>query len=161
MQKVGEKLINAQLVISNDQTNIRSISLSDFCENKKVVLLGLPGAFTPICSARHIMQFAESLDDLKLKGVDEVAAILVNDPYVLSAWSDNMGIPNNLTLLSDGNAYWANKAGLSDNLENLSQGIRTKRFSMIVDNTVVTHLNVEANNDEFEVSNLQVILSQL
>ncbi|GGE77137.1 peroxiredoxin [Sphingomonas prati] len=126
---------------------------------RKVALFSVPGAFTPTCSARHLPGFVEQADALRAKGVDEIAATAVNDAFVLAAWARD-GEADGITMLADGNADFVKALGLTMDGSGFGMGTRGQRFSMIVDNGVVTQLNVEEPGD-FRVSSAEHLLTQL
>ncbi|MFD1951091.1 peroxiredoxin [Sphingomonas arantia] len=126
---------------------------------RKVALFSVPGAFTPTCSARHLPSFVEQADALRAKGVDEIAATAVNDAFVLGAWARD-GEADGITMLADGNADFVKALGLTMDGSGFGMGTRGQRFSMIVDNGVVTQLNVEEPG-EYRVSSAEHLLTQL
>ena len=110
----------------------------------------MPGAFTPTCSARHLPSFVDKAGDLRAKGVDEIACISVNDPFVMAAWNKSDG-SNDITMLADGNGAFAEAIGLAMDGSKFGMGKRSQRYSMIVNDGVVEQLNVEAPG-EFRLS---------
>jgi len=136
------------------------VSVAAATKGKKVVIFGLPGAYTPTCSAKHVPGYVQHLDALKAKGVDEVWCVAVNDGYVMAAWGKELGAFGKLRLLGDGSAELTKKLGLDNDLTGAGMGVRSKRFSMFVDDGVVKQLNVEQPG-KFEVSNAETMLSQL
>lgn len=133
----------------------------DFWKNKKVVLFGVPGAFTPVCSNKHVPSFLENLDKLRAKGVDAVACVSVNDRFVLKGWRATLGSTEGLTLLADWNGEFSKHLGMDIDLSAAGLGPRCKRFSMIVDNGNVVQENVELSPGDFEVTSAEAILAQL
>ncbi len=131
----------------------------DYFAGRKVALFSVPGAFTPTCSARHLPGFIEKSDDLKSKGVDEIACTAVNDAFVMGAWKDSNGA-DAITMLADGNGEFAEAVGLTMDGSGFGMGKRGQRFSMLVNDGVVERLNVEAPGD-FSVSSAEHMLSQL
>jgi peroxiredoxin len=127
-------------------------------QGKRVVIFGLPGAFTPTCSAKHVPGYVQQLPALKAKGIDEVWCVAVNDGFVMAAWGRDLEAIGKLRMLGDGAADFTRKLGLD--VEIPGMGIRTKRFSMLVDDGVVKSLNVEAPG-KFEVSDVGTMLKQL
>jgi peroxiredoxin len=127
-------------------------------KGKRVVIFGLPGAFTPTCSAKHVPGYIEQLDGLKAKKVDEVWCVAVNDGFVMAAWGRELGAIGKVRMLGDGGGDFAKKIGLDVTIPGM--GLRVKRFSMFVDDGVVKSLNVEAPG-KFEVSDAGTMLKQL
>lgn len=157
MIKVGDSIPAAGITVINSEGQ-ESIAASAFFADKKAVLFALPGAFTPTCSEAHLPGFIVSYDDIAAKGVDVVACLSVNDAFVMKAWRDSQNAEN-ITMIADGGAALTKELGLVLDTSDFG-GIRSQRYSMIIDNGVVTHLNVEEGGG-FEVSGADTILSQL
>ncbi len=138
--------------------NMITHNTAELFANKKVVLFAVPGAFTPTCSAAHLPGYVIGADELKAKGVDEIMCISVNDAFVMAAWGDSQNAEN-ITMLADGDASYTKALGLEMDTAAFG-GVRSQRYSMIIDNCVVTSLNVEAPK-AFEVSKAEVILNAL
>lgn len=126
--------------------------------NKKVVLFAVPGAFTPTCSVSHLPGYVVSADDLKAKGVDEIICLSVNDAFVMSEWGKTQNAEN-IAMLADGDGSYTKALGLDMDTAAFG-GIRSQRYAMIINNGIVTTLNIEKPN-EFEVSNAETILNAL
>jgi len=137
----------------------QDITTEELFSNKKVVLFAVPGAFTPGCSLTHLPGYVVNADKIKAKGVDSIACMSVNDAFVMGAWGKAQNA-DELIMLADGNAELAEALGLTMNAKGFGMGIRSKRFAMIVDNGVVSHLNVEPA-DGIEVSAAETILELL
>ncbi len=136
------------------------VSTKDLFAGRKVVLFGVPGAFTPTCSNQHLPGYVKDADALKAKGVDLIACVAVNDPFVMDAWGKAKGATGKVLMLSDGNADLAKKLGLEMDASKFGMGQRNKRFSMILQDGVVKELNVEAPG-EFKVSSSEATACQL
>ncbi len=136
-----------------------SISTEELFNGKKVVLFAVPGAFTPTCSESHLPSFVANADKIKAKGVDRIVCMSVNDPFVMSAWGKSQNA-DEILMAADGSAAYTRALGLELDLMERGLGIRSQRFSMIVDNGTVTHLNVE-EGPTYEVSSAEKILEQL
>jgi len=136
------------------------ISVDDIFKGKKVVLFGLPGAFTPTCSAKHLPGYVEHADAIKAKGVDTIACMSVNDAFVMGAWGKDQNVGDKVLLLADGSAKFTQAAGLVLDLTERGLGVRCERFAMIVDDGVVSSVHIEGPG-EFEVSSAEVILGKL
>ena len=129
----------------------------DIFANRKVVLIGVPGAFTPTCSMNHLPGFVENAVAMKEKGVDEVLVTGVNDVFVMGAWAKHTGGEGKVTYLADGSAKFAQAIGAELDLTDMGLGVRSKRYSMIVEDGVVKKLIVEPNPgkaDETKVDNI-------
>jgi peroxiredoxin (alkyl hydroperoxide reductase subunit C) len=128
--------------------------------NKKIVIFGLPGAFTPTCSAQHVPGYVANYDALKAKGVDEIWCVSVNDAFVMGAWGKDQKVDGKVRMMADGSAELTKKLGLELDLTARGLGVRSNRYLMIVDNGVVVHLAVEGPG-KFEVSNAESALKAL
>ena len=155
---VGDKLPEVTLVKATE-SGPEQVSSNEYFAGKKVALFSVPGAFTPTCSARHLPGYVEKAQDLKAKGIDEIACTAVNDAFVMGAWNKAAGSAD-ITMLADGNGDFAEAVGLTMDGSGFGLGKRGQRFSMVVDDGVVTQLNVEAPGD-FSVSSAEHMLGQL
>lgn len=155
---VGDKLPDVTLV-KVTENGPEKIQSTDYFAGKKVALFSVPGAFTPTCSAKHLPSFVEKASELKAKGVDEIACTAVNDAFVMGAWNKADG-SSDITMLSDGNADFAQAIGLTMDGSGFGLGTRGQRFSMVVNDGVVEHLNVEEPG-AFQVSSAEHMLGQL
>jgi peroxiredoxin len=158
--KVGDKVPEATLW-RKTADGIGEVSTSDLFSGKKVVVFGLPGAFTPTCSAQHVPGFVQHADDIKAKGVDTIACVSVNDAFVMGAWGEAQNCGDKVTMLSDGNGDLTKAMGLELDLKGLGLGVRSTRYSMIVDDGVVKSLHVEDNPGGLDVSSAETVLKEL
>jgi peroxiredoxin len=162
---VGERLPEATLWESAEFGEAcpvapAAVSVTEACKGKKLVVFGLPGAYTSTCSAKHVPSYLASHDALKKKGVDEIWCISVNDGQVMAAWGRDQKAIGKIRFLGDGSAELAQKLGLERDLTSAGMGLRMKRFSMLVEDGVVKALNVEAPG-KFDVSDADTMLKQL
>jgi peroxiredoxin len=157
--KVGDRIPTTNFVKATAD-GPQPVDSDSFFKGRKVALFSVPGAFTPTCSARHLPGFIAKADELKAKGVDEIACTAVNDAFVLNAWSDNTGAKDKVTMLADGNGDFAKAVGLQMDGSKFGMGQRGQRFSMVVDDGVVTQLNVEEPG-AFSVSTAEHMIEQL
>ncbi len=137
-----------------------AISTEALFSGKKVVLVSVPGAFTPTCSMNHLPGFVDQFDALKSKNVDTVACMAVNDVFVMDAWGKDRGVGDNVMMLADGNGEYAQALGLEFDGSAFGMGMRGQRFAIIVDDGIATHVAVEAPG-QFEVSKAEAILDAL
>jgi peroxiredoxin len=140
--------------------NPHPISVLEAVKGKKVVIFGLPGAFTPTCSAKHVPGYVANAAKLKAKGVDEVWCLAVNDAFVMAAWGRDQQVNGTVRMMADGSAEYARKLGLDQDLTAKGMGVRALRFALIADDGVVTHIAVEPPGT-FEGSKAESILAQL
>jgi peroxiredoxin len=134
--------------------------IEDLMRGKKVVLFGLPGAFTPTCSAKHVPSYVANYDKLKAKGVDDILCMSVNDPFVMGAWAKDQKSSGKVRMMADGSATYTKALGLELDLMARGLGVRCQRFSALIDNGVVKALNIEAPG-KYEVSGAETMLQQL
>jgi len=143
----------------NDE-GMQTPTTSEYFAGSKVALFAVPGAYTPTCSAAHLPGYVVHGDALKAKGIDKIACVSVNDAFVMQAWGRASNVEGQIDMLSDGNAELAVALGLEMDASGFLMGQRSQRFSMVVDNGVVSQLNVEAPG-EFKVSAAEYMLEQL
>ena len=166
MIAIGQKLPNATLYeFLNEASEGCAIGPNAFeveklTAGKKIVIFGLPGAFTPTCSAQHVPGYIEQFDAIKAKGVDEIWCVSVNDPFVMGAWGRDLKVGNKVRMLGDGSAELTQKLGLEFDLTKRGLGVRSQRYAMVVDNGMVKHLVVEEPG-KFDFSDAKSILQQL
>jgi len=164
--KVGDKLPDGELQefieveTAGCALGPNTFKVSDLTKGKKIAIFGLPGAYTPTCSAKHVPGYVEKRDELKRKGVDEVWCISVNDAFVMGAWGRDQHATGKVRMIADGSASYTKKLGLELDLIARGMGIRSQRYSMLVDDGVVKSLNVEGPG-KFEVSDADTMLKQL
>jgi peroxiredoxin len=158
--KVGDKLPSVTLrqVASEGP---KEITTDDFFRGKKVALFAVPGAFTPACSQRHLPGYVDKASDIKGKGVDEVACVAVNDPAVMTAWGKDQRTEGKVTMLADGSGDFVRALGLELDLTKAGLGMRSKRYSMLVDNGVVKSLNIEEQPGQVDISSAEAMLRAL
>ena len=157
--QVGDKLPRVTLTKATE-SGPDQVQSDEFFAGRKVALFSVPGAFTPTCSARHLPGFVDKLDELKAKGVDEVACTAVNDAFVMGAWAKQSGAEGKVTMLADGSGEFAKAVGLDADFSKFGMGTRGQRYVMLVDDGTVTQLHVEQPG-EFKVSSAEHLLSQL
>lgn len=155
---VGDHIPATTLTKVTD-TGPDQVGSDEYFKGRKVALFAVPGAFTPTCSARHLPGYVEKGAELKARGMDEIACISVNDAFVMSAWSKSAEA-GDITMLADGNGDFAEALGLTMDGSKFGMGKRSQRYSMLVEDGVVTQLNVEAPG-EFRVSSAEHLLSEI
>ncbi|HEV2301973.1 MAG TPA: peroxiredoxin [Stellaceae bacterium] len=158
--KVGDKIPSSITLKYMSPEGVKEVTTDEFFRDKKVALFGLPGAFTPTCSARHLPGFVERAADIKAKGVDQIACISVNDAFVMGAWGKEHKADGKVTMLADGSGDFARAIGLELDLTKNGMGKRSQRYSMVVDNGVVKALNVEKPG-QFDVSSAEAMVKGL
>jgi len=156
---VGEKIpeLNLSRMTSDGP---ETISTEQLFKNKKVALFGVPGAFTPTCSMKHLPGFIKHAKDIKSKGIDSIACISVNDVFVMGAWGLDQGSGTHVLMIADGSANFAIATGLETDLTERGMGMRCKRFLMIVDNQIVQSIDID-DPGKFEVTSAEKMLGKL
>jgi peroxiredoxin len=164
--KVGDKLPDGQLSefieveTAGCALGPNTFKVSDLVKGKKIVVFGLPGAYTPTCSAKHVPSYLQHYDALKAKGVDEIWCMSVNDAFVMGAWGRDQHATGKVRMMADGSADYTKQLGLELDLTARGMGVRCQRFSMFVDNGVVKSLNIEGPG-KYEVSDAETMLKQV
>jgi glutaredoxin/glutathione-dependent peroxiredoxin len=162
--KIGDPLPDGQLQEFIDVETAgcplgpNTFNVGELTKGKKIVIFGLPGAYTPTCSAKHVPGYVEKYDALKAKGVDEIWCLSVNDAFVMGAWGRDQKTGDKVRMMADGAGEFTKKLGLEIELPGM--GLRCRRFSMLVDNGVVRSLNLEEPR-KFEVSDADTMLKQV
>ncbi|MYN14912.1 redoxin family protein [Pusillimonas sp. TS35] len=137
-----------------------NFQVADLVKGKKIAVFAVPGAYTPTCSQKHLPGYIEAADKLKASGVDEIWCVAVNDPFVMGAWGRDQGVNGRVRMMADGSAAWTRALGLELDLTARGMGVRSQRYSALLDDGVVKQLNVEQGG-KFEVSDAGTMLSQL
>ena len=157
--QVGDTLPSVNLTMMTVE-GPKPISLNELSAGKKVVLFAVPGAFTPTCSAQHLPGFIERSTEIKEKGVDLIACVSVNDPFVMKAWGEDRNVGEDVMMLSDGNGEFTAAIGLEMDGSGFGLGTRSQRYAMIIDDGAVSVLNVE-QGPGLDVSSADTVLEQL
>ncbi|XP_057378632.1 peroxiredoxin-5, mitochondrial-like [Daphnia carinata] len=156
--KCGDKLPN---VYVHENTPDSKVNISQLAAGKKVVILGVPGAFTPCCSKTHVPSFISDYDKYKSKGVDEIICIAVNDPYVMDAWGKDLNAEGKVRMLADTNGAFTKAMGLEKDFTDSLGTIRCKRFSLYAEDGEIKKLCVEPDGNSVTCSKSENLLSQL
>ncbi len=164
--KVGDRVPEATLFefieVEGNGCSIgpNAFKVEEITKGKKIAVFGLPGAFTPTCSAQHVPSYVKNYDALKAKGINEVWCVAVNDAFVMGAWARDQKTAGKVRMMADGSAELTKKMGLELDLTARGLGLRMQRFSMVIDNGVVSQLNIEAAG-KYEVSSAEAMLAKL
>ena len=165
MIKVGDRLPAGKLQefveVEGNGCSIgpNTFELDKLTAGKKIAVFGLPGAFTPTCSAKHVPGYVDKAEEFKKAGVDEIWCISVNDPFVMGAWGRDQKTAGKVRMMADGSADFAKATGLTFDLTARGMGVRSQRYSMLIDDGVVKALNIEAPG-KFEVSDAKTLVGQ-
>ncbi len=157
--KVGDTIPDVKLMQGTPE-GPKEVRTGELFAGKTVVLFGVPGAFTPTCSAKHLPGFVQNAAALKAKGVDVIACMAVNDAFVMAAWGKDQGVAQDVLMLADGSADFTKALGLELDLTARGLGVRSQRFALVAKDGKVTHLGVEEPG-AFEVSKAESILAAL
>jgi glutaredoxin/glutathione-dependent peroxiredoxin len=157
--RVGDRMPQGSFAVMGSE-GPSSVSTDELFSGKKVVLFAVPGAFTPTCSIKHLPGFVELAPAMREKGIDTIACLSVNDVFVMSAWGKASNVDDSILMLADGSADYTRALGLELDSSAFGMGIRSQRFAMIIEDGIVTHLNIDAPG-QFDISSAQTILEQL
>lgn len=155
---VGQNLLDGQANLKG--VDGKDLPLTDLFKGKKVVVFGLPGAFTPVCTSRHVPGYVDSADKFKAKGVDNVVCVSVNDPFVMKAWGDSLKA-NNITLVADWDGSFTKLVDKELDLSAAGLGKRCRRYSLVVDNGKIVKENIENAPNDLQVTSAEAVLAQL
>jgi peroxiredoxin len=158
--EVGASLPSAMFTVMTPE-GPKVKTTEEIFKNRKVVLFGVPGAFTPVCTVQHLAGFLQNAAAFKAKAIDEIAVTSVNDVFVMSAWAKDNHAADQITFLADGNATFAKALDLILDLTERGLGIRSKRYSMLVEDGVVKQLNIEETPGKAEASGAEALLKQI
>lgn len=157
---VGDRLPDAELFVAGESRPEKK-TVQELFAGRKIVLVGMPGAFTPTCHRNHLPGFVENRDTILRKGVDEILILSTNDTHVLKAWAEASGARDGIRFVSDGNTDFITKAGVAMDRSAAGMGLRSARFAMIVEDGVVTAISVEDQPGQTVVSSAAQILERL
>ena len=165
MIKVGDRLpagtLQEYIEVEGEGCTVgpNSFDIEKSAAGKRIVIFGLPGAYTPTCSAKHVPGYVSQADALKAAGIDEIWCVSVNDAFVMGAWGRDQHTAGKVRMMADGSAAFAQATGLTLDLTSRGMGLRSDRYSMLVDDGVVKTLNIEGPG-KFEVSDADTMLAQ-
>jgi peroxiredoxin len=164
--KVGDRLPDGTLteMIETETAGCtlgpNNFSVAELTKGRRIAIFGVPGAFTPTCSAKHVPSYLANYDKLKARNIDEIWCIAVNDAFVMGAWTRDQRAAGKIRMMADGSATFTKALGLELDLVARGMGVRSQRYSMFVENGIVKALNVEAPG-KFEVSDAETMLKQV
>jgi len=162
MIKVGDRLPEGTLRVKNDDGSVREVTTGELFGGQKVVLIGVPGAFTTTCHNAHIPQFVANADDIKARGADRIVVLAVNDHHVMKVWGESLGGAGKIDFVADGAGAYAEALGLAVDMSGGGLGKRLKRFSALVEDGVVKTLNFEPEGSKgIQATGAATILGQL
>ena len=150
--KVGDKIANEPLMIPSKEKGVGSLNLQEFSKGKKIIVFAVPAAFSPTCSRTHLPGYLENYDKLMEKGIDAIICVSVNDIFVMKAWAKDQNSGDKVILAADGSAKFTKAIGMDVDLDTFGQGIRSKRYSMLIDDSIIKSINIEAKPGQAEDS---------
>jgi peroxiredoxin len=160
MIKVGDRLPEGTFRVKQDDGSVKQVSTSELFDGQRVVLVGVPGAFTSTCHVAHVPQFITNAKGIKSKGIDRIVVMAVNDHHVMKMWGESLGGKDKVEFVSDGDAEYARALGLDTPMVNM--GTRVRRFSAVVENGVVKSLNFEPEGGKgIQATGAATILGQI
>ncbi|MGI9227523.1 MAG: peroxiredoxin [Gammaproteobacteria bacterium] len=161
--KVGDRIPSAIFKWMGNESpiDVRNSSSDEIFKGKTVAVFGLPGPYTPVCSAEHLPGFVHHADELKAKGIDAIACVSVNDPFVMQAWAQDHNVSNDVMMLCDPKVEFTNAVGLCLDLSDFGLGDRSERYSMLVEDGVVKAINIEESILSCEMSSADALLEQV
>mgnify|MGYP003317991208 FL=1 len=150
--KVGDKIVNEPLMIPSKEKGVGSLNLQEFSKDKKIIVFAVPAAFSPTCSRTHLPGYLENYDKLMEKGIDAIICVSVNDIFVMKAWAKDQNSGDKVILAADGSAKFTKAIGMDVDLDTFGQGIRSKRYSMLIDDSIIKSINIEGKPGQAEDS---------
>ena len=159
--KVGDKLPVCEFFYLNQKSEVKKISTSDIFKNQKVVLLGMPGAFTKTCSAIHLPGYVKNYDTAKKKGISRIVCVAVNDPNVMKAWGENQEVGDKIFMIGDPFLNFTKAIGAEVDKSEKGLGIRSSRYTMLIENQIVKKFEVEKETATCELSAAENFLSKI
>ena len=159
--KVGDKLPVCEFFYLNQKSEVKKISTSDIFKNQKVVLLGMPGAFTKTCSAIHLPGYVKNYDTAKKKGISKIVCVAVNDPNVMKAWGENQEVGDKIFMIGDPFLNFTKAIGAEVDKSEKGLGIRSSRYTMLIENEIVKKFEVEKETATCELSAAENFLNKI
>jgi peroxiredoxin len=150
--KVGDKIVNEPLMIPSKEKGVGSLNLQEFSKGKKIIVFAVPAAFSPTCSRTHLPGYLENYEKLMEKGIDAIICVSVNDIFVMKAWAKDQNSGDKVILAADGSAKFTKAIGMDVDLDTFGQGIRSKRYSMLIDDSIIKSINIEGKPGQAEDS---------
>ena len=159
--KVGDKIVDEPLMIPSKEKGVDLLNLQEFSKGKKIVVFAVPAAFSPTCSRTHLPGYIENYDKLMEKGIDAIICVSVNDIFVMKAWAKDQNSGDKVILAADGSAKFTKAIGMDVDLDTFGQGIRSKRYSMLIDDSIIKSINIEGKPGQAEDSGATKMLEIL
>ena len=159
--KEGEKLPSVELFYLDNDNVVKTISSNSLFENQKVILIGVPGAFTKVCSAKHLPGYVNNFEEAKRKGVTKIVCISVNDPNVMKAWGENQNIQDKIFMAADPFCKFTKLIGADVDKSEKGLGVRSVRYTMLVENEIIKKIKEEEDTGICEISSAENFLKDI
>jgi len=159
--KIGDKLPSGEVFCLDENKVVKKVEINSLFKNQKVILLGMPGAFTAVCSAKHLPGFVKNFEDAKKKGITKIICISVNDPFVMKAWGESHNVRDKILMAGDPFCKFIKEIGAEVDKSEKGLGIRSSRFTMLVDNGVVKLIKEEKDTAKCETSAAENFLKEI
>ena len=156
--KVGDKIVDEPLMIPSKEKSVESLNLQEYSKEKKIILFAVPAAFSPTCSRTHLPGYIENYENLKDKGIDSIICVSVNDIFVMKAWAKDQNSNEKVILAADGSAKFTKALGMEVDLDTFGQGIRSKRYSMLIEDSIIKSINLEGKPGQAKDSGAEKML---
>jgi len=159
--KEGDQLPSVELFYLDENKVVKKIATNSLCKNQKVIIFGLPGAFTAVCSAKHLPSFINNFDQAKKKGIAKIVCISVNDPFVMKAWGESHEVGSKILMVADPYCKFIREIGAEVDKSAKGLGFRSSRFTMLVENCVIKKLREESDTANCEISAAENFLREI
>ena len=159
--KEGDKLPSAELYYLDEDSVVQKIDASSLFKNQKVIMFGVPGAFTKVCSARHLPGYVKNFDEAKKKGISKIVCLSVNDPNVMKAWGETHNVGDKILMLGDPYCIFTKLIGAEINRMEKGLGMRSSRYTMLVENSIATKIKEESDTGTCEISAAEHFLKEI
>ena len=156
--KVGDKIVDEPLMIPSKEKSVESLNLQEYSKGKKIILFAVPAAFSPTCSRTHLPSYIENYENFKVKGIDTMICVSVNDIFVMKAWAKDQNSNEKVILAADGSAKFTKALGMDVDLDAFGQGIRSKRYSMLIEDSIIKSINLEGKPGQAKDSGAEKML---
>ena len=159
--KIGDKLPSGEVFCLDENKKVKKIEMDSFFKNQKVIIFGLPGAFTAVCSVKHLPGFVNNFEEAKKKGITKIICISVNDPFVMKAWGEKHNVENKILMVGDPYCKFIKEIGAEIDKSEKGLGLRSSRFAMLLENGVVKKLKEERDTASCEISAAENFLREI
>ena len=159
--KEGDKLPSTELFYLDNDNAVQKIETDSLFKNQKVIMFGVPGAFTKVCSARHLPSYVKNFDQIKKKGISKIVCLSVNDPHVMKAWGEIHNVGDKILMMSDPYCNFTKSIGAEINRTEKGLGMRSSRYTMLIENGIATKIKAESDAGTCEISAAENFLKEI